>query len=339
MAIYVADLDTLQLRHILAGYAHPITCIDWNPRQPNEIVCAAMDGTVSVWDVDSEVTLYTLALDSAPILVQWCRGDAKVAIASENGIVRFWEPIGSNSLVSRDFNFSKITVMRWNSRVTPIIASGHQDCSLNIYNLSSQTSHRIKCADSKFGGHTGGVLDLQWDPLSDIYLIASFGSGQMALFDTEKRVQVSRPLARSPLRSSHLPSISFLSVRTLIRTCIRRSAHSISRQAAAGVSSGSLGRLEASSQPPISMGRSDSGTSHRLPQVSCRVCVLHITPSLDGDALPPIPLRDIRQVMNLFLSFCCRPIPIARGPHALRARSLILLLQQRSDSTAVDIFI
>jgi hypothetical protein len=198
LAIYVADLNTCQLRHIIAGYGHPITCVDWNPEQPNEIVCAAMDGTVSVWDVNLEVTLYTLSLDSPPILVQWCRGDAKkVAIASENGIVRFWEPVGSNSLVSREFTFSKITVMRWSARVASLVASGHEDCSINLYNISAQSAHRIKCADSKFGGHTGGVLDLQWDPLSDNYLIVSFGSGHMALFDTDKRTQV-RAFDKSP---------------------------------------------------------------------------------------------------------------------------------------------
>ena len=44
----------------------------------------------SVWDVESETTLYTLNLDSAPVLVQWCSGDAeKIAVASENGTVHF----------------------------------------------------------------------------------------------------------------------------------------------------------------------------------------------------------------------------------------------------------
>lgn len=32
---------------------------------------------------------------------------------------------------------------------------------------------------------SGGVLDLEWDPLSDNYLLASFGGGTMALFDVD----------------------------------------------------------------------------------------------------------------------------------------------------------
>ena len=28
---------------------------------------------------------------------------------------------------------------------------GHIDCSITIYNSASQSAHRIKCADSKFG--------------------------------------------------------------------------------------------------------------------------------------------------------------------------------------------
>jgi len=198
LAIYVADLQTQQLRHIIAGYALPITCMDWSPDKPNLLVCASTDKTVSVWDVETESTLYTLSLDSPPILVQWCRGDPeKIAIASENGTVRLWQPVASNSLVSRDFNFSKVAVLRWNVKIACLLAAGHADCSITIYNSASQSPHRIKCADSKYGGHTDGVVDLQWDPLSDNYLIAAFGSGLMGLFDTDKQVQV-RAFDKSP---------------------------------------------------------------------------------------------------------------------------------------------
>ena len=144
-----------------------------------------MDKTVIVWDVEVEMKLYTLTLDSPPTHVQWCPGDPeKIAIASENSIVRLWQPLASTSLVSRDFNFSKITVLRWNKRIACLLAAGHIDSSITIYNSASQSAHRIKCADSKFGSHTDGVVDLQWDPLSDQYLIAAFGSGLMGLFDT-----------------------------------------------------------------------------------------------------------------------------------------------------------
>jgi WD40 repeat protein len=155
LAIYVADLQTQQLRHIIAGYALPITCMDWSPDKPNLLVCASTDKTVSVWDVETESTLYTLSLDSPPILVQWCRGDPeKIAIASENGTVRLWQPVASNSLVSRDFNFSKVAVLRWNVKIACLLAAGHADCSITIYNSASQSPHRIKCADSKYGGQT-----------------------------------------------------------------------------------------------------------------------------------------------------------------------------------------
>ena len=40
------------------------------------------------------------------------------------------------------------------------------------------------------GSHTEGVVDMKWDPLSDNYLIAAFGSGLMGLFDTDANVQV-----------------------------------------------------------------------------------------------------------------------------------------------------
>ena len=88
-----------------------------------------MDKTVIVWDVEMEMKLYTLTLDSPPTHVQWCRGDPeKIAIASENSTVRLWQPLASSSLVSRDFNFSKITVLRWNKRIACLLAAGMCVC-------------------------------------------------------------------------------------------------------------------------------------------------------------------------------------------------------------------
>jgi WD40 repeat protein len=200
-AIYVADLRTYQLRHILSGYSLPITCMDWSSGNPSHIVCSSMDGTVTVWDVEKEVSVHTLTLDSPALHVQWCRGDPEmIAIASEDGIVRFWNPMASKSLVSREFAFSPVTVLRWSYKVRSMLASGHADCSIHVFNTANGEAsggHRIKCSDAKFGNHTDGVVDLQWDPLSDNYLIASFGSGVMALYDTHERVQV-RAFDKSP---------------------------------------------------------------------------------------------------------------------------------------------
>ena len=197
-AIYVADLDAYLLRHIIAEHSEPITCIDWSSHQPRYLVSASADHSVRVWDVQHEATVFTLLLDSIPLFVQWCRGSADtIAIASANGTVRFWHPTTSKSLVSRDFSFSPVKVLRWSLKVASLLAAGHEDCSISIYNTADQASHRIKCFDSKFGGHTGGVVDLQWDPLSDNYLIAAFGSGQIALFDARKKEHV-RSFDKSP---------------------------------------------------------------------------------------------------------------------------------------------
>lgn len=46
LAIYIVNLHTYRVEHIIAGYDKTITSIDWNPLDSSEIVCTSRDNTV-----------------------------------------------------------------------------------------------------------------------------------------------------------------------------------------------------------------------------------------------------------------------------------------------------
>jgi hypothetical protein len=57
--IYILDVETLRLMQILAGYAEPITSLDWDPHADNSLVCSrcpvqlpvALDTTIAKGEI------------------------------------------------------------------------------------------------------------------------------------------------------------------------------------------------------------------------------------------------------------------------------------------------
>ncbi|EKX48332.1 hypothetical protein GUITHDRAFT_136844 [Guillardia theta CCMP2712] len=201
LAIYVAAIDSWQIKHIIAHYLNAITSFEFSPNAEDLLVCTSLDNVVTIWNVSTEEGLYSLKLDSAPLQAQWCKTEPdKISIYTENGILRIWNFMDDVVHVYKDVNHSSVNVLRWSSNVLGaalVLAAGHADSSISFVDVTQKRVKRLKCQDKSNGGHEGGVNDFKWDPLSTSYGIAAFGSGTLSLIDYEKMEQI-KTFEKSP---------------------------------------------------------------------------------------------------------------------------------------------
>eukprot|EP00294_Goniomonas_avonlea_P015107 CAMPEP_0114549298 /NCGR_PEP_ID=MMETSP0114-20121206/5453_1 /TAXON_ID=31324 /ORGANISM="Goniomonas sp, Strain m" /LENGTH=1229 /DNA_ID=CAMNT_0001733971 /DNA_START=86 /DNA_END=3775 /DNA_ORIENTATION=- len=182
LAIYVVRLDTLQLEHLIAGYERSIVSFCWNPHDSNQLACVSQDKTTRVWDIAKEEEVASIKMDSMPQYVQWNPLDSNIiAVVNDDGHVVVWSLKTNVCLIVRDLDFSPLQILRWSPKKAGVFATGHEDCSVAFYNHLTKKYKRVKAGKDR----NGGVSDIQWDTLSDVYLIAAFANGDIALYDSD----------------------------------------------------------------------------------------------------------------------------------------------------------
>ena len=181
-AIYVYRLSDFFLERVISEYDKNITSFSWNPHDRNIIVVASKDATVTLWNLETERSVQFLKFDECePELVDWNPFDPNViAISCDDGDLRIWNLQLNSALVVSEVDFSPVTAMRYSPRVMGLIACGHEDNCVSFYDTATRKCRRCKASKDRVGQ---GVLDLQWDPLSDNYILVSFDSGDVALYD------------------------------------------------------------------------------------------------------------------------------------------------------------
>jgi WD40 repeat protein len=147
---------------------------------------------VSKWSINDDKELASVTLPNIPMMVDWGAGHAdpeNVAILLKPGIVALWD--GNSSKINPLDNLKEgnHTCIRWNHGGKPAtLAVGRADGTVLIYDKSrNKIAFKIEPPANKdqSGNNvkTGEVIDIQWDPLSNQYLLAVYRSGAMALLD------------------------------------------------------------------------------------------------------------------------------------------------------------
>jgi WD40 repeat protein len=181
-AIYVYRLSDFFLERVISEYDKHINSFSWSPHDRDKIVVASKDCTVTIWNLETEQSALFLKFDECePELIDWNPFDPNfIAISCDDGDLRIWNVQMNSALIVSEVDFSPVTAMRYSPRVMGLIACGHEDNSVSFYDTATRKCRRCKASKDRVGQ---GVLDLQWDPLSDNYILVSFDSGDVALFD------------------------------------------------------------------------------------------------------------------------------------------------------------
>eukprot|EP00762_Andalucia_godoyi_P002785 ANDGO_04516.mRNA.1 putative WD repeat-containing protein alr2800 len=190
LAIYVYSLDTFQLERVIHAHHKNITSLTWCTMSPNIVATCAHDKTIRVWNLDTGLQIGDMSTElHDPVVLEWNPFHPSCfASASVKGVIRIWDyPTRMFGAANFDID-APLRVLRWHPRRQNLLAGGFEDGSVVTMDssiLKRGTLFRSAVLDSRTDVDSGNckVEDIQWDPLSDTYILIAFSSGHVVLFD------------------------------------------------------------------------------------------------------------------------------------------------------------
>ena len=206
--MYIYDIaGTPRLEHILTASDRTILSIAWNPHDPNIIACAIAEEehNVLVWDVAAEALTKRLGAIARPAKhIGWSAHHAgELVTCSLHGVLT---RATTHSGQREEVAWSSAAEGRHSTSSTIARqpgAPGAPDARAQVRAL--RLSPRVACRyalafDSGLllvltGGHVTldvahkgePLVDVQWDPLSDAYLLVGCATGTLHMYDVESR--------------------------------------------------------------------------------------------------------------------------------------------------------
>ncbi|XP_046772584.1 WD repeat-containing protein 17 isoform X2 [Gallus gallus] len=196
LAIYIYQLDhqynEFKLRAIMSEHKKTITAISWCPHNPDMFASASADSLVIIWNVTEQKVVAKLDdTKGIPASLSWCwnEGDA-VAFVSHRGPLYIWTISGPLSVVTAHKGahsfLSDICLFRWHPKKKGKVVFGHTDGSLSIFQPGSKNQKHVLRPESLKGtDEEDPVTALEWDPLSNDYLLVANLHNGIQLVDSE----------------------------------------------------------------------------------------------------------------------------------------------------------
>ena len=174
---------------ILAGHKKTITCIAWNPKDPDLLATASTDCCIYIWSVPQQKVINTLgSTKGAPVCIGWCPHEPdSVAYVYGRGPLYIWNPSApEGGVVSKYLDgmsfFSDICQFRWNQRK---LVFGHADGSISLMCPGQKVfKHYLRPVTVQESDDEDPVTCLEWDPLSVDYLLICNAHHGIRLIDT-----------------------------------------------------------------------------------------------------------------------------------------------------------
>jgi WD repeat-containing protein 17 len=181
LAIYFLDLDSFSIAKIIAAHEQTITCIAWNQQNALQLASVSMDNVFYVWNLASDQPDINLNLTSTVLMMEFnpTRAD-ELLFLHENGDIKFLN-LGTRT-VTKKANYAGVRPrsLKFHPSQPGRFALGCNEGGA----LGCEMAHdNVKKMD--LNKQSPSSEDIQWDPLSDKYLLVAFKDGSLALFDVE----------------------------------------------------------------------------------------------------------------------------------------------------------
>ena len=200
---------------IMSEHKKTITSIAWNPQDPDIIASCSTDRTLYVWNVASKsvVAVVELKGNALPTVVSWNPHDKNViGIALSSGAFMQWNcssPSNYPTMFSKDSTFvSRVTHFRWHNRLTNTLAFGHYNGSLSFFYQSKKSQKNCLMPENTQENTENIVIAVEWDILSDDYLLVANAMTGARLIDSRSLTAVMQ--FRLPSTSSHIHTLAWL---------------------------------------------------------------------------------------------------------------------------------
>ncbi|KAJ2459466.1 hypothetical protein GGF42_001440, partial [Coemansia sp. RSA 2424] len=150
----------------LRGHVSPVFLCAWSPASNNVLATGAGDGTARIWDVsrpkgDAEYSV-VLRHDAMPgearvdvTAIVWNTQGTMLATACFSGQMRVWTASGDLKFTLKQARQVPIIAMRWNHKGS-LLLSACLDGSIALWDMQTGQLRQ------EYKGHTGSVLDVDW---------------------------------------------------------------------------------------------------------------------------------------------------------------------------------
>ncbi|XP_077983757.1 WD repeat-containing protein 17-like [Glandiceps talaboti] len=216
LAIYIYQLDRrfneFKLHSIMSEHKKTITAIAWNPRSLDIFASASADNRVIIWNVAEQKVLANLEnTKQTPSCLGWCLHERDaIAFIYARGPLCIWNFSQSGGLTTHKEAcsfMSDVCQFRWHHRKIGKMAFGHVDGTLSIFTPGQKGyKHILRPEHLEGSDEEDPVADLQWDPLSNDYLLVANQHFGVRLIDTDSLTVIITFMLPSAAASVHTVS-------------------------------------------------------------------------------------------------------------------------------------
>jgi len=188
MALHIFRLADMTLHKMIAAHERTVVAICWSPKNSNLLASCSANAMAIIWDIENEAEKCSIKLDATPVAMDWASSGDQVAFVLENGDVKAWNyTTGTQSKLFSVAAKDSAKVLRWHPHVATRLLVGDTVGSIHVYDSVNGKVIKIlgKAKTSK-----DPVTDAQWDPLSEVYLLAAFQDGSLVLYDANTQQEL-----------------------------------------------------------------------------------------------------------------------------------------------------
>ncbi|XP_071786517.1 WD repeat-containing protein 17-like [Asterias amurensis] len=198
LAIYVYQLDRklneFKLYAIMSEHKKTVTSIMWHPRKPDVFASGGCDYRLFLWDVAQQCVLSMIECTKfIPLCIDWCllEKDSLTFIKGKGPLMMWHFTQGKEVSPHKEAQgfSSDIHKFRWHHKKVGKVVFGHADGSLSFFNAGNKSYKHVLRPDSTDGSDEDDpVIDLEWDHLSDDYLLIANLRCGVRMVDSESRM-------------------------------------------------------------------------------------------------------------------------------------------------------
>lgn len=182
LAIYLVDLDTYHIHKIIAAHEQTISCITWNSLNLSQLASVSTDNSFYLWNITQDSPVLSLHLTHQVLMMEFNPfKEDEVLFLHENGDIKILNT--TTGTINRKANYIGVrpSLVRFHPSIGGRFALGCIEGAALACEMAHDNVKRLEMPKQP-----AATEDLQWDPLSDKYIIVAFKDGSMVLFDAEE---------------------------------------------------------------------------------------------------------------------------------------------------------
>lgn len=222
LATYIYELNRKHneylLNSIVCNHSALITSITWHPHNQDLIATSSTSSEICIWNIKSQQKIAFIDnLNGIPSYIQWNPYEPNcIVIVLNNRNTFIWNYEKSNDGNSMkkfkgdDSNFeSNIVKFRFHPKNLKL-AFGHDDGSMSIIYLNNKKpkKHILRDENIEDNDELDPILALEWDVLSNDYILVASKLSGLRLLDSEKDLCIST--FQLPSKAIHIRTLAWI---------------------------------------------------------------------------------------------------------------------------------